>query len=41
MVHESIGNVKKNAGNERCRKREELLEEQDAMQAALEEASIM
>eukprot|EP00816_Leptocylindrus_hargravesii_P009012 CAMPEP_0196807816 /NCGR_PEP_ID=MMETSP1362-20130617/7807_1 /TAXON_ID=163516 /ORGANISM="Leptocylindrus danicus, Strain CCMP1856" /LENGTH=41 /DNA_ID= /DNA_START= /DNA_END= /DNA_ORIENTATION= len=41
MVYESIGNVKKNAGNERRRKREELLEEQDAMQAALEEASRM
>ena len=41
MVYDCIGNVKKNAGNERRRKREELLEEQDAMQAALEEASRM
>ena len=41
MVYECIGNVKRNAGNERRRKREELLEEQDAMQAALEEASRM
>ena len=41
MVYECIGNVKRNAGNERRRKREELLGEQDAMQAALEEANIM
>ena len=39
MVYDCIGNVKRNAGNERRRKREELLEEQDAMRAALEEAS--
>ena len=36
MVYDCIGNVKRNAGNERRRKREDLLEEQDA---ALEEAS--
>ena len=41
MVYDCIGNVKRNAGNERRRKREELLGEQDAMQAALEEANIM
>ena len=41
MVYDCIGNVKKNASDERRRKRKELLEEQDAMQAALEEASRM
>ena len=39
LVFQSIAKVKKNDANDRRRKREELLAEQDIMQAAMEEAN--
>ena len=38
-VYKSIANVQKKAAGERCRKREELLQEQENMQQAIEQAN--
>ena len=41
LVFQSIAKVKKNDANDRRCKREELLAEQDIMQAAMEEANTL